>query len=338
MSAPIDLTIVVPCYNEETVLPDTNRALLSLLERLTAAGQVMNSSRVLYVDDGSADRTWPLIEGFARESPRVEGLKLSRNRGHQNALLAGLWSAPGEAVVSIDADLQDDIDAIADMVEAYRQGCDIVYGVRNDRSTDSLFKRFSAEAFYRLLHWCGVEAMFNHADFRLMSRRAVEALKEYREVNIFLRGMVPLVGFRHTAVEYSRRSRCAGESKYPLRKMLALAWEGITSLSVTPLRFVTFTGGLVFLFSMLVSVAVIGTRLFTDRAVPGWTSTVLPIFFLGGIQILCIGILGEYLGKLYKEVKARPRFLVEQHCRFPQAVDQGAAGTPAADARQVEET
>lgn len=331
MTAPVDLTIVVPCYNEEAVLADSNRALLGLLDRLSAAGRVTADSRLLYVDDGSRDRSWKLIEDFARADSRVEGLKLSRNRGHQNALLAGLFGARGEAVVSIDADLQDDIEAIGDMLEAYRQGSDIVYGVRDDRSADSFFKRFSAEAFYRLLRLCGVESVFNHADYRLLSRRAVEALKEYREVNIFLRGMVPLVGFRHTAVSYSRRSRQAGESKYPLRKMLALAWEGITSLSVAPLRFVTFTGAIVFVFSMLVSVGVVFIRLFTDRALPGWTSTVLPIFFLGGIQILCIGILGEYLGKIYKEVKARPRFIVERHCRFsengePAAAEESAAG------------
>jgi len=234
--------------------------------------------------------------------------------GHQHALLAGLSSVPGDILVSIDADLQDDVAAIEKMVDAWAQGCEIVYGVREDRSSDTAFKRGTAKLYYKLLARLGGEIVQNHADFRLMSRRAIEALKDYKEANLFLRGMVPLIGLRSGIVRYTRAPRRAGESKYPLRRMLSLAWEGTTSFSVVPLRMVSLLGVLVFFATVLMSLAIVGIRLFTDRAIPGWASTVLPIYLSTGVQILCIGVLGEYLGKIYKEVKARPRFLLERTC------------------------
>jgi glycosyltransferase involved in cell wall biosynthesis len=308
------LSVVVPCYNEEAVLRQTNSSMLALIARLVDAGKIADTSCIYYVDDGSKDGTWSLIEIFARESKHVAGLKLSRNRGHQNALLAGLFNVPGDLVVSIDADLQDDLDAIEYMIDAHIDGCEIVYGVRDDRTTDTPFKRFTAEAFYGLLARLGVDVVHNHADYRLMTRRAIEALKDYREVNLFLRGIIPLIGFKSSVVHYKRGLRYAGDSKYPLKKMLSLAWEGVTSMSIVPLRLVTATGAIVFALTVLISLCVVGIRLFTNQALPGWTSTVLPIYLLGGIQILCIGILGEYLGKVYQEVKARPRFVIERKC------------------------
>jgi glycosyltransferase involved in cell wall biosynthesis len=242
----------------------------------------------------------------------VVGIKLSRNRGHQNALLAGLFHAEGDAVVSIDADLQDDLEAIEKMLDHYHRGCDVVYGVRERRQSDSFFKRLSAESFYRLLSAMGAQTIFNHADYRLMSRRAVDALRGFREVNLYLRGIVPLIGFRSAVVEYERSSRFAGESKYPLRKMLALALDAITSFSVVPLRFISLIGFLVFAGSMAVTAWALWVALVSDKAVPGWASIVLPMYFLGGVQLLALGAIGEYLGKLYVETKSRPRFFVEQ--------------------------
>jgi glycosyltransferase involved in cell wall biosynthesis len=286
--------------------------LLALLDRLINAERIAVASRIYYVDDGSRDGTWALIEELAREHKRVGGLRLSRNRGHQNALLAGLYTVPGDAIVSVDADLQDDVEAIERMVDACHSGADIVYGVRDDRSIDTPFKRWTAQAFYRLMTLFGVEIVYNHADFRLMSRRAIDALRDYHEVNLFLRGIVPLIGLPTATVSYPRRARTAGESKYPSRRMLSLAWEGITSFSITPLRMVTALGAVIFALTVLMSFYVVGVRLLTNAAVPGWASTVLPIYLLGGIQILSIGILGEYLGKIYREVKQRPRYVVEQ--------------------------
>ena len=308
----IRLSIVVPCYNEEQVLQETTRRLLTLLDRLISAGKVGEDSCIYYIDDGSRDRTWVLIETLAQEHQRVGGIKLSRNRGHQNALLAGLYSVPGDAIVSIDADLQDDVNAIESMVNECINGADIVYGVRNDRTTDTYFKRETAQIFYRMMGMLGVDVIFNHADFRLMTRRALEALQDYREVNLFLRGIVPLIGYPSAKVAYTRGTRAAGESKYPLRRMLALAWEGVTSFSVIPLRIVTVFGAVIFALTVLMSLYVVTIRLFTDQALPGWASTVLPIYLLGGVQILAIGILGEYLGKVYREVKARPRYTIEK--------------------------
>lgn len=306
------LQIVVPCYNEEPVLPETARQLDALLDRLIVGGKVSGDSRITFVDDGSRDRTWALIEQEAQARSRVAGLRLSRNRGHQNAVLAGMLSVDGDAVVTIDADLQDDIEAIGRMVDEYRGGCDIVFGVRADRSSDTLFKRGTAELFYRLLALAGIEAVHNHADFRLMSRRAIEALRQYREVNLYLRGIVPLIGFRSTCIEYDRKPRFAGESKYPLSKMLRLALEAVTSFSTVPLQVISALGFVVFLGSIAISLWVLWVSLFTDRAVPGWASTVLPMYFLGGIQILCLGVVGAYLGKVYSEIKARPRYFIDR--------------------------
>jgi polyisoprenyl-phosphate glycosyltransferase len=306
------LGIVVPCYNEEEVLPETTRRLTALLDRLIAEERVTRSSRIFFVDDGSSDGTWALIEELARDNPHVAGIKLSRNRGHQNALLAGLFTAEGDALVSVDADLQDDIGVIAEMMAQFALGIDVVYGVRDDRSSDSLFKRATAQGFYRLMSGLGAESVYNHADFRLMSRRAIEALKEFREVNLFLRGMVPLVGFKSAIVRYTRSDRFAGVSKYPLRKMLGLALDAVTSFSVVPLRFITLIGFIVFALSGIVVAWTLYIRFFTVKAVPGWTSTTLPIYLLGGIQIVCVGIIGEYLGKLYQEVKSRPRYIIEK--------------------------
>ena len=306
------LTIVVPCYDEEEVLPQTAERLTVLLERLRTAGRIAAESRVMFVDDGSHDDTWRLVERFSRQDGRIGGIKLSRNRGHQNALLAGLFTADGDVLVSVDADLQDDIEIIDEMLKQHAQGMHVVYGVRDDRSSDGVFKRASALGFYRMIRALGVESVHNHADFRLLSRRAVDALKDFREVNLFLRGIVPLIGFKSSVVYYRRAERLAGVSKYPLRKMLALALDAVTSFSVVPLRMISALGFLVFLFSAGMGVWTLWVRLFTQQAVPGWTSTLLPIYLLGGLQILCIGILGEYLGKVYQETKRRPRYIIEK--------------------------
>ncbi len=306
------LAIVIPCFNEEEVLPETMRRMTALLDRLHAAGKILEGSRVVFVDDGSGDRTWCLIEEFAAEHPCVTGIKLSRNRGHQNALIAGLFTAEGDMLISIDADLQDDVDVIEEMVDKFNSGADIVYGVRKQRASDSTFKRHTAQAFYRLMRWLTADSIHDHADFRLMSRRAIDALKQYRETNLYLRGVVPLMGFKRAIVNYERSERFAGKSKYPLRRMIGLALDAITSFSVVPLRIVTFLGFAVFLGSIVVTLWVVWVRLFTNDAVPGWASIVLPMYFLGGVQILCIGILGEYMGKIYAEVKARPRFFIDK--------------------------
>jgi glycosyltransferase involved in cell wall biosynthesis len=306
------LAIVVPCFDEEEALPQTAERLTALLERLRKCGRIAADSRIVFVDDGSRDRTWQLIEGLSREDGRIGGIKLSRNRGHQNALLAGLFTAEGDVLVSVDADLQDDIEIIEEMLAQHALGAHVVYGVRNNRASDGLFKRASALGFYRMIRALGVESVYNHADFRLLSRRAVDALKDFGEVNLFLRGIVPLIGFRSSVVYYSRSERVAGVSKYPLRKMLALALDAVTSFSVVPLRFISALGFIVFLLSAGMGLWTLWVRLFTDRAVPGWTSTLLPIYVLGGLQILCVGILGEYLGKVYQETKRRPRYIIEK--------------------------
>lgn len=306
------LAIVVPCYDEEEALPQTAERLVALLERLRKAGRVAPGSRIVFIDDGSHDRTWELIVNLSRADERIGGIKLSRNRGHQNALLAGLFTADGDVLVSIDADLQDDIEIIDEMLKQHAQGAHVVYGVRNNRASDGLFKRASALGFYRTIRALGVESVYNHADFRLLSRRAVDALKDFREVNLFLRGIVPLIGFRSSVVYYTRTERVAGVSKYPLRKMLALALDAVTSFSVVPLRMISALGFIVFLFSAGMGLWTLWVKLFTDAAVPGWTSTLLPIYLLGGLQILCIGVLGEYLGKVYQETKGRPRYIIEK--------------------------
>ncbi len=312
MSAEMKLGIVIPCYNEEEVLPETIRQMTALISRLASLGKLSIDSKIFLVDDGSKDRTWELIEHHVAQSRHIAGIKLSRNRGHQNALIAGLLTAEGDALISIDADLQDDINTIEQMVDKFHAGAEIVYGVRNRREADSAFKRISAEGFYKLIAALGAESVYNHADYRLMSRRAVECLKQYAEVNLFLRGIVPLIGFKSEIVYYDRTNRFAGKSKYPLSRMIALALDAITSFSVVPLRLITFAGFVIFLGSMLVTLWTLWVRFFTNDALPGWASIVLPMYFLGGIQIFCIGMLGEYLGKTYAEVKQRPRFFIEK--------------------------
>lgn len=308
----IDLSIVVPCYNEEEVLPETTRRLTALLQHLIAVGKIAPNSGAYYVDDGSRDRTWSLIEAQASANGFIRGIKLSRNCGHQNALLAGLSTVGGEVVISVDADLQDDLSAIEKMIDGYAAGYDIVYGVRGSRTTDTFFKSFTAKTYYRLLAALGVELIYNHADYRLMSRRVLNALKEFGEVNLFLRGIIPQLGFSHELVFYDRAERFAGESKYPIKKVLSFAWQGITSFSAMPLRFITGVGVLVSLISIGITFWALWIRLFTDEAIPGWASTVLPIYFLGGIQLLCLGIMGEYLAKIYAETKRRPRYIIDR--------------------------
>ena len=306
------LYLVIPCYNEEAVLPETSRRLAQKLDALSAAGKISAESRVLFVDDGSRDRTWSLISEFHRADRRLGGVKLSRNRGHQNALLAGLMTAKErcDAAISLHADLQDDLDAIDRMVDAFHEGYDIVYGVRSSRETDTVFKRTTAQGFYKFMKLMGVDIVYNHADFRLMSRRALEGLASYEEVNLFLRGIVPLIGYPSTTVEYERHERFAGESKYPLKKMLAFAFDGITSFSVKPIRWVTGLGFLIFLASILALLYILIVKLF-GFTVPGWSATTASIWMLGGIQLLSLGVIGEYVGKIYTEVKARPRYFIE---------------------------
>src|SRR5665213_478259 len=331
------LSLVIPCYNEEDALPKVVPQIEVLMRDLISKGKIAANSNVWLVDDGSTDSTWSLLESLAARSDLFVGVKLSRNRGHQNALLAGLLSADGDAVVSIDADLQDDLGAIEKMVDAYSAGYEIVYGVRAARDTDTWFKRWSALRYYALLKSLGVEVIPNHADFRLLGRASINALSEHGEVNLFLRGIIPQLGFRSTSVYYDRRDRIAGESKYPLRKMLKLALDGITSFSPAPLRMIAGLGGIVCLFSLTMVLWVLCVRLFTERELPGWASTTLPIYALGGVQLLCIGILGEYVAKIYSETKARPRFLIERVERRNTADESGTnvtatsgrmAGTP----------
>ncbi len=308
----IRLAIVVPCYNEEEVLPETNRRLLALLSKLHDLALISADSSVHYVDDGSKDGTWSLIESLAAIDPRVHGVKLSRNRGHQNALLSGLMLVEGDAIVSIDADLQDDVSVIEGMVREFSGGAEVVYGVRDSRETDSVFKRKTALLYYDLMKKLGVDLVHNHADFRLLGRRAVEALRQYGEVNMFLRGIVPLIGYRAATVKYDRAERFAGVSKYPLRKMLTFAIEGVTSLSVVPLRLITLLGFIVSGLSFAMILFIIYGTLVLQAVIPGWASSVVPIYFLGGIQLLSIGILGEYVSKIYLETKQRPRYFIEK--------------------------
>jgi polyisoprenyl-phosphate glycosyltransferase len=306
------LTIVIPCYNEEAVLPETVRRLDTLLDDLINFGLIAEESHAIFVDDGSRDQTWRLICEAATVNSSIRGIKLSRNRGHQNAVLAGMFEAKGDAVISIDADLQDDVNAIKEMIEAFRNRSDIVYGIRKRRDSDSFFKRITAEGYYRLLARFGVEVVFNHADFRLMSRRAIDALRRFDEVNLFLRGIVPQLGFPSSIVYYDRTERFSGTSKYPLNKMLSLAWQGITSFSIVPLHIITLLGFTISLGSLVVTLWAVAIRLFSDVAIPGWASTVVPIYLLGGIQLLSLGVIGEYIAKIYMETKRRPRFFIDE--------------------------
>lgn len=306
------LAIVVPCYNEEAVLPMTLPELSGVIEQLTSAGKISGMSKIYLIDDGSADQTWPLLQQAAEQLESVVAVKLSRNCGHQNAVVAGICATTEDIVVSIDADLQDGPENIIPMVDEYLKGHDVVYGVRNERGTDTFFKRFTAEAYYRLMKKMGVDLVFNHADFRLMSRRAIEAFKEYGESNLFLRGIVREIGYPSAVVEYERKERLAGESKYPLRKMLSFAWEGITSFSTVPLRAITVLGFFAGTFSFVTLLWVLGTRIFTDSAVPGWASILLPLLFVGSVQLICLGIVGEYMAKIYSEVKRRPKYHIDK--------------------------
>lgn len=312
MREPI-LYIVVPCYNEEEVLPETARRLKAKLTDLMGKGKVSAKSKVMFVNDGSKDHTWELIDGLHRSNPIFSGVNLSRNRGHQNALLAGLMTAKErcDMTISMDADLQDDIDAVDAMVDKYLGGCDIVYGVRSSREKDTFFKRFTAEAFYRLMNFLGAETVFNHADYRLMSRRALEGLAEFKEVNLFLRGIVPMIGYTSATVEYERGERFAGESKYPLKKMLTFAMEGITSLSTKPIRYITALGFLIFLISVVMLIVFV-VQWALGMTVTGWASVICSVWAIGGLILLALGVIGEYIGKIYLETKERPRFLIRE--------------------------
>jgi polyisoprenyl-phosphate glycosyltransferase len=306
------LTIVVPCYNEEEVLPETIRQLRNLREELIAEHLVSPESTLLFVDDGSGDETWDIIYKASLRYPEVKGLKLARNAGHQNALLAGLFAAKtrSDCIVSIDADLQDDISVIRDFVQKFHEGYEIVYGVRNKRDTDTFFKRHTAQWFYKLMRAMGVDLVYNHADYRLMSRRAVEELERFEEVNLFLRGIVPLLGFRSTTIYYDRKERFAGKTKYPLKKMIAFALDGITSFSITPIRIISLIGFVSFFVSLLFGVYFLLLK-FTGHTQTGWTSLITSIWFLGGLQLIAFGLIGEYIGKIYKETKRRPRYIVD---------------------------
>ena len=307
------LYIVIPCYNEEEVLPITSKLFLEKIHQLVSAGKITDDSRVLFVNDGSKDRTWEIIQELAAEDKHYIGICQSRNRGHQNAVLAGLMEAKDrcDITISIDCDGQDDINAMDDMVEEYLNGCEVVYGVRSKRETDTFFKRFTAEGFYKLLNWMGAEVVYNHADYRLISSRVLQEFQNFKEVNIFLRGMVPLVGFKSTSVYYERAERIAGESHYPLKKMLALAFDGITSLSVKPIRMITSFGLLVAGLSFIGIIwAVVAT--FLGHTVAGWSSMICIVCFIGGIQMLCLGVIGEYIGKIYLETKHRPRYIISE--------------------------
>lgn len=306
------LYIVVPCYNEEEVLQETAERLKEKLKSLQEKRVISEDSRILFVDDGSQDRTWEIINQLHKQDLLFSGVKLSRNRGHQNALLAGLTVASkyADTVISMDADLQDDINAVDEMLNKYEKGNDIVYGVRSSRQKDTFFKRFTAEGFYKLINCLGGEVIYNHADYRLMSNRALKALLEFEEVNLFLRGMVPMVGYKSDIVTYERGERFAGESKYPLKKMLAFAFEGITSLSIKPIKLIFNLGILLCVISILAIVYFL-FRHFTGNTVSGWTSLITSIWFLGGVQLVAIGLVGEYIGKVYLETKSRPKFIIE---------------------------
>lgn len=312
--------LVIPCYNEEEVIGETVKRLTAKLDSMRAKGLIGEKSRMLLVDDGSKDKTWELISRFNHENDYVEGVKLAHNRGHQHALLAGLETAAPvcDCAISMDADLQDDIEVLDEFIVKFQEGCDVVYGVRKERKSDSFFKKTTAEGFYRVMQLLGVDVVFNHADYRLMSRRALEALGDYKESNLFLRGIVPLIGFRSDYVYYERRERFAGESKYPLKKMISFALDGITSFSVKPLKLISNFGILVSVLSVFGLLYAL-ISYFSGRAVSGWTAIVCSIWLLGGLQMLCIGVVGGYVGKIYVEAKHRPRYLIETHLENPES-------------------
>ena len=308
------LFLVIPCYNEEEMLEETTRQLKTKITDLIKKSKITDDSRIMYVNDGSKDKTWELIQKIDKKEKYFTGISLSRNRGHQNALLAGLMTAKeyADIIISMDADLQDDINAIDEMIEKYYQGNDIVYGVRNSRKKDTVFKRVTAQGFYKFMQMMGVDIIYNHADFRLTSKRVLDEFEHFGEVNLFLRGMFPLVGFQYDIVYYERKERMAGESKYPLKKMLAFAWDGITSFSVKPMKLVLNTGIVIFIISILMIIYSIVRKL-TGQTVSGWTFTVCSIWLIAGIQMLSIGIVGQYIGKIYSEVKQRPRYIISRN-------------------------
>ena len=306
------LTLVIPCFNEEAVLSETAKRVSEVLKGLVEEKKVSNLSKILFVDDGSIDKTWKIIEKLNKNSEIISGLKLSSNRGHQTAVIAGLTEVDADCYITMDADLQDDINVIVEMVDLYLIGKDVVYGVREDRSIDSFLKKFSAQLFYKLFSMIGGKSVYNHADFRLMSKRAVEGLRLYQERNLYLRGIVPELGFEEAIVTYSRNKRFAGETKYPLKKMIALSLEAITSFSFVPLRLISLIGLLVSFASAAMILYIFFLYFFTEKVLPGWASTVLPIYFIGGIQLLFLGVIGEYVGKIYMETKSRPRYFVDK--------------------------
>lgn len=306
------LYLVIPCYNEEEVLPETAKRLTEKLNSMIERKIISPDSKMVFVNDGSKDRTWPIIQQMHEVNPLVWGINLSRNKGHQNALLAGLMTVKeyADMAISLDADLQDDIDAIDRFVEKYYEGCDVVYGVRSSRETDTFFKKFTAQGFYKLMKALGVDIVYNHADYRLMSKRVLNELENFKEVNLFLRGIVPLIGFPSDIVTYERHERFAGESKYPLKKMLNFAFDGITSFSVKPIRMVTSLGLIIFSISIIMLFVFLITH-WCGNTVPGWTTIVVSVWAIGGLQLLAIGIIGEYIGKIYMESKARPKYIIQ---------------------------
>lgn len=310
----VKLALVLPCYNEEEVLPETFKRLVNIIQNLVDKNKITQDSFIIFIDDGSKDKTWELIELFSVESDYVKGLKLSRNQGHQNALLSGMEYVVDkcDCLISLDADLQQDENAIEEFIDKYLSGSEVVLGIRNDRTSDGMLKKITALGFYNLMLFMGVKIIKNHADYRLLSNKANTSLLAFNEVNLFLRGLVPLLGYKTDYVYFDVKDRFAGESKYPLRKMLSFAIDGITSFSVTPLRLISILGVIIFLMSLLMSLYIVSITLFTNRAIPGWASTVLPIYFIGGVQLLSLGIIGEYVGKIYKEAKRRPRYFIEK--------------------------
>ena len=308
------LYMVIPCYNEEEVLPETTKRLEKKLGDLIKKKVISEKSKVMYVNDGSKDKTWELIKNINKDNPMFTGICLSRNRGHQNALVAGLLTAKeyADVVISMDADLQDDINAIDEMLEKYYDGCDIVYGVRSARKTDTFFKRVTAEGFYKFMQMMGVDVVYNHADYRLTSKKVLNNFQDYKEVNLFLRGIFPLIGYKSDKVYYERAERFAGESKYPLKKMLNFAWDGITSFSVKPLRLICTLGFVILFISIIIMVYSLVRKL-TGNTIDGWTFLNISIWFIGGLQMISLGIIGEYVGKMYNETKARPRFIVAEN-------------------------
>lgn len=308
------LAIVVPCYNEEEILNDSISILLDKLTDLIKEKKIDENSYLLFIDDGSSDNTWNIIKDHTKNNSRIKGIKLSKNQGHQYALLSGINYVQGkcDCLISLDADLQDDIETINAMIQRYNDGYEIVYGVRSNRETDTFFKKFTAETYYKFMNFIGVKLVFNHADYRLMSNKAIKFFNDFNEINLFIRGIIPLIGLKSSTVYYKRKERMGGVTKYPLRKMLSFGFNGITSFSTAPLRFISIVGFIIFIFSFLMGLYIFYVSLFTNNTIPGWTSTVLPIYFIGGIQLLSVGVVGEYIGKIYTETKKRPKYFIEE--------------------------